>query len=295
MSAEDNAGAGHQAGDFDELFDPAPRALSPADIAAVLSNPDVTAAIRSAIDSAVTAKLAQMPAAPVQGADMTMLTEFTRTITDLVNQGVNEADKKIPPDVLAKREAGRKRMIGLIRQRNAAIRANPRDVGEWPEYRIIDMTFLHESWIMPAVLDPVSKTMVPNHIHFDGVPNRVMMPVNQYARAIHDAFMEWTGGNGVAGVEPEDLAISPNGIIFRGQMSNEIRTRNKIGTVSNTVYDEDPDVTDYKQRAGVTGAINPEASHVQILGNLHRPAVQSSSADALMTRDTRFSVPGGLA
>jgi hypothetical protein len=273
-------------------------AASQEEIARVLADPTVTDIIRQSIDAAVRAQLAlAVPAVPPQGADLSLFAEFSRTITELVNQGTPHSEKKVPPEVMERREAGRKQMLTLISERNAAIRANPGDDAQWPFYRVMDFTFIHESWLTPMTLDQVSKRMLPTEFFFDGVPNRALMPLNAHAKAIHRAFMQWTGGNGVPNAPAlEEIAITPNGMYFKGQMPQTMRKHNyKVGEIHNAHFEEDPDVMEFRQQTGTVGPLDPTASHVRILGTLAQPAVQSSSGETPQMRAMRLSVPGGTA
>lgn len=286
-------------GDTLGLESEAPAAAGPvsqAEIARVLADPGVTDIIRSAIDAAVRAQLAKQPAA-APAADLSLFAEFSRTITELVNQGTPHSEKKVPPEVMAKRDEGHKRMRTLIAERNKAIRANPGDDAEWPYYRVMDFTFIHESWLTPMTLDQVSKRMLPTEFFFDGVPNRALMPLNAHAKAIHKAFMQWTGGNGQPNAPAiEEIAITPNGMFFKGQMPKTMRHHSfKVGEVQNQHFEEDPDVMEFRNATGTSGPIDPTASHVRILGTLARPATQSVGGETEQMRAMRLSVPGGNA
>lgn len=185
----------------------------------------------------------------------------------------------LPPEVLDAQEASRQKMGALIMARRDAIdlaKAEGRDeLAEWPLYRVLDKCFLLDFIIEPYVRSETAKTTEPMLLHWDGVPNKVMLPMNAHAQAIHDAF---SGSICITTAShnqrPVDIWIIGNGICVRGNAPKSGRRR--IADTDGRNTDTSLlSIEDYRAKHGIVGVPSPGAAKVHVLGTIHPQANQN--------------------
>jgi len=136
--------------------------------------------------------------------------QLALAISELTTQGTGKV--RVAPEVLMQREKARKRMIDLI--------ITARAEKKTPSYQLRNKIFINERLIEPFWINSAHQSM-PTEIDFWGVPNDAMVPINETAKEIFQAFKDSVGVvHGVKGVEsglPSDdtLGITRGGLVVR--------------------------------------------------------------------------------
>ncbi len=100
----------------------------------------------------------------------------------LADQGTGR--KRVAPEVMVQRARAHEDMEALIEAAKAA--------GEEPVYRLVSFVHLGEVKISPIWVDR-DRNQQSTEIGWDGIPNEAMIPVNEPAKAIHEAFLTSIG------------------------------------------------------------------------------------------------------
>lgn len=184
-------------------------------------SPAFQAAVAAAVQDALGSLLPQLDAArqkagtAPEAGDRSMMQELALAISELTTQGTGKV--RVAPEVMMKREQARERMKNLI----IAARAEKKV----PTYQLRNKIYLNERLIEPFWINSAHQSQ-PTEIDFWGVPNDAMVPVNDTAKEIFQAFKESIGTvHGVKGVEnslpPEaDLGITRGGLVVRNSAIN---------------------------------------------------------------------------
>lgn len=184
--------------------------------AALTESPAFQAAVAAAVQEAIGPLMAQLSTArgavgtDGQDGDRSLMRELALSLAELTNQGTGKI--KVSPEVLMKREQARERMTNLI----IAARAE----GKIATYQLRQKVFLNERLIEPFWINSAHQAQ-PTEIDFLGVPNDAMVPVNDTAKEIFQAFKDSVGTvHGVKGVEnslpPDDrLGLTRGGLVVR--------------------------------------------------------------------------------
>ncbi len=163
----------------------------------------------------------------------------------------------VDPEILARREASRARMVDLI--------VDIRNRGVMPLYRVKYKTVLDHSMIEPFWLDPATKAAKETEIEFDGIPNEAMVPLDDDAKRIYEAYKGWIGDFKKA--VPEDrLGITSSGVVVRG---NAVQGRREVRSA------EDGAQAQVSRRPEVRISRMERAVGAQkrILGSIHPPVI----------------------
>lgn len=166
----------------------AEKTASAPDIAAVLQTPEAQQAIAAATEAAVKAILAKMETARPADAARPMQTDdvsFARSLALQFDEIANQGKKRVPPDVLLKRETAREHMEELI------IEFRERDI--MPTYGLKRAVYLDETRVQPTYTNE-SHRQCRTEIGWPLAPNEAMEPINDAARQIHAAFVASIGG-----------------------------------------------------------------------------------------------------
>ncbi len=232
---------------------------TPAPIVAVTDTPEFKAAIAEATKQALAMareellaemKTAVATAAPVeeQGAQ-SLFRQMALAIAEISDQGTNR--KRVAPEILAARDAGRERMGKLILQARAS-------KDQKPEYRLIAKVYIGEQLVDPFRKEagPGGK-MVPQEIIWDGPPNEAMRPMNAMAKDIYDAFLASIGGlQGASGVAQQPLWVTPRGVVIKG-----------AGTTTAQVHGQTAQNSDASDTFTVKTNNDPTAPFINVLGS----------------------------
>jgi len=129
-----------------------------------------------------------VPASP-ENQVMAMLAVAIEKLGININNSSKQGqyNKPISIEESQRREDAHNRMVDLI------MHSRTLPVLERPEYRIVTPVYLNERRIQPYRMLP-DKRQVNNEVRWTGVPNRSMVPVNDMARQIYDAWDISTGG-----------------------------------------------------------------------------------------------------
>jgi hypothetical protein len=171
--------------------------VSESDVAAIVERKvaEATAAILQTIADA------RPDNAPARSGDDSFANSLALAIAKIGSQKTGE--KYVDPEVLAKRDEARERMIRLI--------VEARERGDKPTYTVRSKIYFDE-----VMIDP--KWIGPDHIARDteivwpGIPNLALKPIDAVAAAIFDAFNESIGG-GMAIHEEGDMRVTAGGLV----------------------------------------------------------------------------------
>jgi hypothetical protein len=252
------------------------------DIAAMVGSPDVAAAIAQAVQQQVAAAVAAYNAGtPV--ADATSLATLAQLLGGIVSQGSGKVVED--PKVMQIRKAAGERCFNLIRERRAAIkraqaegRSKQEIRAEWPRYRVVMKCFLGDQVVQPYYRDDANGGKArPTEIIFDFVPNRAMVPMNEYAAEIYEAFHASIDGKNPLLPPADDLFMTPEGLVIIGASAgSETRLGKSDGT---DMFDASLETDFYQGRLRVTTTPNPDDESVHILGTNHPAARQHYFGD----------------
>lgn len=186
-------------------------------------------------------------------------------IANIADQANGRAiGQRVEPEVLQRRELSYKKMIEMI--------ADAQRRGVMPEYRLTRETVLDygpglgPTKVQPFYLDPATKAAKETEIHFDGIPNEAMSPIDDEAKAIYQAYRGWIGDP--ARVANQQVGITSSGVMVKG---SAVQSRN-------LVRQGDADAPPTRQRPNV------RVSHLEkgvlgtpkhILGSIHAPVVMT--------------------
>lgn len=246
--------------------------------AAMTQSPAFKAAVQAALQDALVPLMAQLQAARANAGtegndgDRSLMRELALSLAELTNQGTGKV--KVSPEVLMKREQARERMTNLI----IAARAE----GKVATYQLRNKIFLNERLIEPFWINSAHQSQ-PTEIDFLGVPNDAMVPVNDVAKEIFQAFKDSVGTvHSVKGVEnglpAEDrLGITRGGLVVRNSAINAGIAR---ATPEAPVWDGKP-MPAYEEGPGYeplrvhSDAAKGKFTDVNVLGSIAPPAQQT--------------------
>lgn len=226
------------------------------------------AVVETEVERRVNQRLANLEAqiaekyAPAPGpqAAPAMDQEWARTlamsISELTGQGVGR-ERHVPPDIIEARDNANRQMLELI--------VNAKREGRAATYEVTNKTQLAHQVIEPFWVDNVH-TQQPTVVDWDGVPNEVMKPVNETAKAIHSAFLASIGS--VPKVIPDDVVgTTYSGLVVRGQGIPTMRR--DAGEVGGAFAPSDNARVHNRNQA-------TRVTETRILGSLAEPARQTT-------------------
>lgn len=192
----------------------ASRAASPQ-----VGSPEFQAAVAEAASQAAAKIVAELMAvrggAPVAApsSDMVWARQLAQAMAEVADQGTDR--KRLAPEVLAQRTEAAEHMQRLI--------IDARARGDMPLYQLrgkVVMKVVENGRDMgEGVIEPIwvgtDRAHHPTEIDWPGVPNQQMIPLNEAAQRIFDAFILSIGNVPVA-KEVEGLAVTAGGAVVRG-------------------------------------------------------------------------------
>lgn len=153
---------------------------------------------------------------PKTGIDLLgpLMEQLGLKMADIADQNNSRTiGQRVSPELLRQREDSHKRMLDLL--------DDVRRRGVMPEYRIKNFVVLDfgpglgPTRIHPFNIDPATRSSRETEIQFDGIPNEQMIPIDDEARAIFEAYRGWIGD--LKKVVPEDrLGITASGVVVKG-------------------------------------------------------------------------------
>lgn len=244
--------------------------------AEMTQSPEFKAAVASAVAEALASIAPQLETARTQavsGNDVgDLMDRLAMSISELTTQGTGKV--RVSPEELQRRQKARQHMINLIIEARAEKKV--------PTYQLRNKIFLNEQVIEPYFMNRERK-MAPTEIDFWGVPNEVMVPMNDTAKAIYNAFRESIGTvrgiQGVANQLPgaDDIAFTRGGLVVRnGAVNASMRAHNSPDAAGAPVPQmpayEDPEMHDHQPLRINSDDHKAGYRNENILGTLAPPA-----------------------
>lgn len=149
------------------------------------------------------------------------------------------------PEEISAMERARNEMIRLL------IEVDERR--EKPIYALRQKTFLGEQLIEPQYQDPTTKAMVRQKIIWNRVPNEAMIPVNDWAKKIHAAFMASIGGASMNKNITSSFVLHGN--FIRQSAPEDVAPVGNAQPVNVSVGGDDLEPVDYSKPMNVLGTI----------------------------------------
>lgn len=187
--------------------------------AEMTSSPEFKAAVASAVAEALASIAPTLEAARTQavtGNDVgDLMDRLAMSISELTTQGTGKV--RVSPEELQRRQKSRQRMVNLIIEARAENKV--------ATYQLRNKIFLNERVIEPFYMNR-ERRMVPTEIDFLGIPNDVMVPINDVAKAIFTAYRDSvgvvSGRRGVTNPLPgeDEIAITRGGLVVRNGAVN---------------------------------------------------------------------------
>ena len=241
---------------------PAPRApeapvLEPPSTPAPPSAPFTeTKEFRDAVAATVREALKDFKASPETSAVDTgsVLRELAMEIAKMNDVNAPQgAPVRVPPDILARREAAREKMIDRLVQ--------VRDQKLEPRYKAISKLYLNERVIEPFKMGP-NKKFVQVEFMWQGEPSGGMRPANELATELYDLWQECHTGGGKVVKGDKRYYTTKSGPVVEGDPPSSSRTMR-----AESAFGEDLRI--------IEGAVDPEAQYINVLGTIAPPAMQN--------------------
>jgi hypothetical protein len=187
--------------------------------AEMTQSPEFQAAVNDAVANALASIAPQLEAArtkAVTGNDVgDLMDRLAMSISELTTQGTGKV--RVSPEELQQRQKARQKMVNLIIE----ARAEKKVV----TYQLRNKVFMNEQVIEPFYMNR-ERRMVPTEIDFLGIPNDVMVPVNDAAKEIFAAYRDSVGvvrgRRGVTNPLPgeDEIATTRAGLVVRNGAVN---------------------------------------------------------------------------
>lgn len=192
-------------------------------------------------------------------------------IAEISDQGSNR--KRVAPEILAKREAAKKRCVDLVLECRAKIKEarsnkDAKEESKWtPEYRVIAKCYFNERFIEPYKMGP-NRMPVPTEIYWTGVPNMAMVPLNDVAKKIFAEFrLSIDNVEPIPTLDNRPLFMTAAGLVVKGDPPK----RKETGAQTNAL-----DAPMFEDEVAVKSLPNdPTAELVHVLGTIAAPARQN--------------------
>ena len=191
-----------------------------------------------------------------------LLDGLALAIAEMSHQG-SPRDKPVDPAVLAERRAGQERMDALIAEARALPRGDPRR----PKYKTRSKQNLSDHMIDPWRRNSATKKAIPVEFRWLGEPNDAMIPLNEMAERIYVEFRASRGNKKEYEKQVRRQAwLSDGGLLIEGTPP----MRREVGSLNS-----ENDVLD------IGDPYDPNASHVRVLGTIHKPARQYNAENPI--------------
>lgn len=181
----------------------------------VVDTPEFKDAVAAAVTAALGDKLSSLgtgDAASGNPADALgqILEKLSVNLQALNNQG--QRNKPLAPAEIQKRENAETRMIELLAESRKLPQA------DWPRYRLTAKVVIGERLIEPFYKRDSKGPALPTEIAYTGVPNDAMLPLDDSAKLIFNAWRETTGGQTilVPTADTRPLHVTAAGVVVRG-------------------------------------------------------------------------------
>lgn len=235
-----------------------------------LDSPEFQAAVAAAASKVVAELMAGRNEVPAVGpaiavpaaGDMAWARQLAQAMAEVADQGTDR--KRLAPEVLAQRTEARDRMEKLI------IAARVR--GDLPVYQLRNKVQMKIGDKGEAVVEPIwrgnDKIHYPTEIEWQGVPNQEMIPMDDTAREIYQAFTESIGNVPIV-KQVEGIAMTPSGAVVRGGAAAALfRATGRAPELGGPAPMGDAATIRRHQPA--------QTREIRVLGTLHAPARENA-------------------
>ncbi len=233
----------------------------------VTETPEFKAAVQAATKE-ILAELVGKGPAPVSAGhsdDQKWVRELAIAVSEMADQGTARRPR-IAPELLAQREAARKRMVALI--------AKAKRDGEVPVYELTDKVQLPFGDKGETLFEPLWAGT--DHVHrateieWSGIPNQVMRPIGEPALSIFQAFSESIGNVVIEHDLDQTLAMTPGGVVVRGGAAQVLFRESGRDNGGPPIRQNGGDT------AGIRRQQTAPTKEVHVLGTIAGPAVQNA-------------------
>ncbi len=219
--------------------------------------PEFKAAVAESAAMVVQQMLKNGAIPQTQGNDVAteLFSKMALSIAEISDQGTQR--KRVAPEILAAREAARKRAQARI--------TLARENGEKPEYRVISKIYFNERFIEPFRLGD-DKKPVHNEIVWTGMPNEALVPINDVAKEIFEEYRASIGSTSrLATTDNRSVWVTASGLVVKGD-----------APARRFVASPEP----FSDDLAVKMPNDPTAPEVRVLGTVAAPARQNISMGA---------------
>ena len=229
----------------------------------VQETPEFKQAVAEATAAAVKDAMASLAAATMPaagGGDMRSFAEqMAMAIASISNQGTGTR-APVPPEEMHRRAQARKLMDSLLR--DARRMAAMGDADAVPLYELRNKIYIGDFVTDPIWTDSAKK-LQNTTIRWPHVPNEVMIPVNETAKLIHEAFLDSIGRSSPNLAPETDVHMSSTGFVVNGRAPSG-RAAGMVPSRSDTGLEI------VRDQSRVPG----ENRLVRVLGTIQAPASQ---------------------
>lgn len=150
------------------------------------------------------ARVSTTGAETVNPSDHAFAEKIAMAIGQLTDQGTGR--KRVAPEIVQQRAEARDRMTKLIIEARAA--------NLIPTYHLRNKVYLDEMLVDPVWIAP-DHTQRQTLIEWQSVPSEAMIPVNDAAKGIFEAFMDSIGSVEKPAPEAQLLGVTAGGLVVR--------------------------------------------------------------------------------
>lgn len=248
-----------------------------AEALSLTETPEFKQKVEEATQAAIAAALPQIVAElakakgsiPVSAGEQTWAEGLAMAIAQLTDQGTGR--KRVSPEVVKAREEARKEMVRLIVEaktfRDKALSEGKADIARsfLPLYQLRNKVYLDEILIDPVYMDAATKSPRPTEIGWPSVPSEAMIPVNDVAKGIFEAFSTSIGSTEWQ-KKPDSFGITPGGLVVK---NGAVQPKRALPSADGHVQTEGLQI----HKGGRGG--NENFKEIAVLGTVHQPARQA--------------------
>jgi len=271
QSAEDAA-------DPFEVDPAAPLGAAPVDF---FKTPQFQRAVAEETAKQLAALQGKNAAVPGEAPEMGIFRNLALAIAEISDQGTDR--KRVAPEILAARAKAHASMIVEIMAMRERVAQGVE--GALPIYALVAKVYINEVVVDPYCVDGFTHQTVQTRIFWDSVPNPAMRPENEAAKRIHDLYLASIGSTGL------DVPISPvwttgKGRIITSDGGGAPQSRKTINNPDDVRPQVGAALTDFNNRFGVVGSVDPTKETINVLGTI-APAARRAEVGGVFKQGPR--------
>lgn len=228
----------------------------------------------------------------VDGAGLKdLFRQMAMSIAEVGDQGSGR--RRVPPAVMAAREAAKERMTVSITKFLEIVRA-AQDRGDrrtvelnYPHYQVTGKMYLGDTMLEPYTVDPVTKLPKSVDIRWLGAPNPNLSPINAPAEEIFRHFCDWVGLSH-EGRQEKPVWISAGGLVIASDNVPAHRLAMPEGGGGPTMKPEFGDALMGQHEKRSLNASDITKPRINVLGTLAAAATQSGGHAVKSVGATNF-------